>query len=107
MRASSPASDSGASSLSPAASSAAFSFGNVAENQERGQQHKGGVLSYCAQGGIPLSSPSKSGRSSEASPLHHSMGRIVVQDEGIIIFPNKSVRCFPCLYLLCVHVLLF
>ncbi|KYO26678.1 neurabin-1 isoform X2 [Alligator mississippiensis] len=95
MRASSPASDSGASSLSPAASSAAFSFGNVAENQERGQQHKGGVLSYCAQGGIPLSSPSKSGRSSEASPLHHSMGRIVVQDEDDATGPQSGRTARP------------
>ncbi|XP_025064796.1 neurabin-1 isoform X4 [Alligator sinensis] len=95
MRASSPASDSGASSLSPAASSAAFSFGNVAENQERGQQHKGGVLSYCAQGGIPLSSPSKSSRSSEASPLHHSMGRIVVQDEDDATGPQSGRTARP------------
>uniref|UniRef100_A0A8C4YI12 Protein phosphatase 1 regulatory subunit 9A n=2 Tax=Gopherus evgoodei TaxID=1825980 RepID=A0A8C4YI12_9SAUR len=71
VRASSPASDSGASSLSPVASSAAFSFDNVAENQEGGQQHKGGVLSHYARGDTPLSSPSKSSHGSETSPLHH------------------------------------
>lgn len=86
VRASSPASDSGASSLSPVGSSAAFSFDNVAENQEGGQQHKGGVLSHYARRDTPLSSPSKSSHSSETSPLHHPTNRNVLQDEGIIIF---------------------
>ncbi|XP_050564435.1 neurabin-1 isoform X1 [Cygnus atratus] len=81
MRASSPASDSGASSLSPVASSAAISLDNLTENQEEGQQHKGGVLSLYARGHTPLSSPSKSGHSSEASPLHHPSGRNVLQDK--------------------------
>uniref|UniRef100_A0A452INI8 PDZ domain-containing protein n=1 Tax=Gopherus agassizii TaxID=38772 RepID=A0A452INI8_9SAUR len=81
VRASSPASDSGASSLSPVASSAAFSFDNVAENQEGGQQHKGGVLSHYARGDTPLSSPSKSSHSSETSPLHHPTNRNVLQDK--------------------------
>ncbi|XP_072186010.1 neurabin-1 isoform X2 [Excalfactoria chinensis] len=81
MRASSPASDSGASSLSPVASSAAISLDNLTENQEEGQHHKGGVLSLCARGDTPLSSPSKSGHSSEASPLHHPAGRNVLQDQ--------------------------
>ncbi|XP_067418272.1 neurabin-1 isoform X2 [Emydura macquarii macquarii] len=84
MRASSPASDSGASSLSPVASSAAFSFDNIAENQGGGQQHKGDVLSHYARGDTPLSSPSKSGHSSETSPLHHSTNRNVLHDEGIL-----------------------
>ncbi|XP_039378692.1 neurabin-1 isoform X8 [Mauremys reevesii] len=84
VRASSPASDSGASSLSPVASSAAFSFDNVAENQEGGQQHKGGVLSHYARGDTPLSSPSKSSHSSETSPLHHPTNRNVLQDEDIL-----------------------
>ncbi|XP_075778457.1 neurabin-1 isoform X2 [Pelodiscus sinensis] len=84
MRASSPASDSGASSLSPMASSATFSFDNVAENQEGGQHHKGGVLSHYARGDTPLSSPSKSGHSSETSPLHHPTNRNVLQDEDIL-----------------------
>ncbi|XP_032641239.1 neurabin-1 isoform X1 [Chelonoidis abingdonii] len=84
VRASSPASDSGASSLSPVASSAAFSFDNVAENQEGGQQHKGGVLSHYAQGDTPLSSPSKSSHSSETSPLHHPTNRNVLQDKDIL-----------------------
>ncbi|NWZ24944.1 NEB1 protein, partial [Asarcornis scutulata] len=81
MRASSPASDSGASSLSPVASSAAISLDNLTENQDEGQQHKGGVLSLYARGHTPLSSPSKSGHSSEASPLHHPSGRNVLQDK--------------------------
>ncbi|XP_044860272.1 neurabin-1 isoform X4 [Mauremys mutica] len=84
VRASSPASDSGASSLSPVASSAAFSFDNVAENQEGGQQHKGGVLSHYVRGDTPLSSPSKSSHSSETSPLHHPTNRNVLQDEDIL-----------------------
>ncbi|XP_071591358.1 neurabin-1 isoform X2 [Heliangelus exortis] len=79
MRASSPASDSGASSLSPVASSAAISLDNLTANQEEGQHRKGGVLSPHARGETPLSSPSKSGHSSEASPLHHPAGRSIVQ----------------------------
>ncbi|NXO84581.1 NEB1 protein, partial [Sitta europaea] len=81
MRASSPASDSGASSLSPVASSAAISLDNLTENQEEEQHHKGGVLSPYARGDTPLSSPSKSGHSSEASPLHHPAGRSILQDK--------------------------
>nr|XP_047931414.1 neurabin-1 isoform X5 [Anser cygnoides] len=100
MRASSPASDSGASSLSPVASSAAISLDNLTENQEEGQQHKGGVLSLYARGHTPLSSPSKSGHSSEASPLRHPSGRNVLQDKGIIIFYNKLVHQFAHLHLI-------
>ncbi|NXA75748.1 NEB1 protein, partial [Thryothorus ludovicianus] len=81
MRASSPASDSGASSLSPVASSAAISLDNLTENQEEEQHHKGGVLSPYARGDTPLSSPSKSGHSSEASPLHHPAGRNILRDK--------------------------
>ncbi|NXN98562.1 NEB1 protein, partial [Rhinopomastus cyanomelas] len=81
MRASSPASDSGASSLSPVASSAAISLDNLTDHQEEGQCYKGGVLSPCAQGDTPLSSPSKSGHSSEASPLHHPAGRNILQEK--------------------------
>ncbi|NWU67708.1 NEB1 protein, partial [Pterocles burchelli] len=80
MRASSPASDSGASSLSPVTSSAAISLDNLTESQEEGQHHKGGVLSPHARGDTPLSSPTKSGHSSEASPLHHPAGRNILQD---------------------------
>jgi len=100
MRASSPASDSGASSLSPVASSAAISLDNLTENQEEGQHHKGGVLSLCARGDTPLSSPSKSGHSSEASPLHHPAGRNVLQDQGITIFYSKLVHPFAYVHLL-------
>ncbi|NXP53848.1 NEB1 protein, partial [Heliornis fulica] len=81
MRASSPASDSGASSLSPVASSAAISLDNLTENQEEGQHHKGGVLSPHSRGDTPLSSPSKSGHSSEASPLHHPADRNILKDK--------------------------
>ncbi|XP_029766831.1 neurabin-1 isoform X1 [Terrapene carolina triunguis] len=95
VRASSPASDSGASSLSPVASSAAFSFDNVAENQEGGQQHKGGVLSHYARGDTPLSSPSKSSHSSETSPLHHQTNRNVLQDKGGHTGPQSSRATSP------------
>lgn len=98
MRASSPASDSGASSLSPVASSAAISLDNLTENQEEGQHHKGGVLSPHARGDTPLSSPSKSGHSSEASPLHHPAGRNILQDKGITIFYNKLMHHFAHLH---------
>ncbi|EMP33943.1 Neurabin-1 [Chelonia mydas] len=95
VRASSPASDSGASSLSPVGSSAAFSFDNVAENQEGGQQHKGGVLSHYARRDTPLSSPSKSSHSSETSPLHHPTNRNVLQDEGGHTGPQSSRATSP------------
>ncbi|XP_065522416.1 neurabin-1 isoform X1 [Lathamus discolor] len=81
MKASSAASDSGASSLSPVASSATVSLDNLTENQEEGQHHKGGVLSPHALGDTPLSSPSVSGHSSEASPLHHPSGRNIIQEK--------------------------
>ncbi|NXJ80644.1 NEB1 protein, partial [Trogon melanurus] len=81
VRASSPASDSGASSLSPVASSATVSLDNLTENQEEGRHHKGGVPCPRARGHTPLSSPSKSGHSSEASPLHHPAGRNVLKDK--------------------------
>ncbi|NXA41055.1 NEB1 protein, partial [Eudromia elegans] len=81
VRASSPASDSGASSLSPVASSAAFTFDKLSENQEEGQQHQGGAFSPPVRGHSPLPSPSKSALSSEASSLHHPAGRNVLQDE--------------------------
>ncbi|NXJ67521.1 NEB1 protein, partial [Rostratula benghalensis] len=81
MRAPSPASDSGASSLSPVASSAAISLDNLTQSQEEGPQHAGGDLSPHARGDTPLSSPSKSGNSSEASPLHPPVGRNVLQDQ--------------------------
>ncbi|NXV93714.1 NEB1 protein, partial [Calonectris borealis] len=100
MRASSPASDSGASSLSPVASSAAISLDNLSENQEEGQHHKGGVLSPHARGDTPLSSPSKSGHSSEGSPLHHPAGRNILQDKGITISYNKLMHHFAHLHLL-------
>ncbi|NWW50488.1 NEB1 protein, partial [Pedionomus torquatus] len=81
MRASSPASDSGASSLSPVASSAAISLDNLSQSHEEGPHHGGGDLSPHPQGDTPLSSPSKSGNSSEASPLHHPTGRNILQDK--------------------------
>uniref|UniRef100_H3A1F7 Neurabin-1 n=1 Tax=Latimeria chalumnae TaxID=7897 RepID=H3A1F7_LATCH len=72
LRTCSPASDSGASSLSPVATSSVFSFdNNVADNLEEGQQ-AGKTASCESLGDTPLSSPSKSCQSSEASPLHQS-----------------------------------
>uniref|UniRef100_A0A8B9FDM7 Neurabin-1 n=1 Tax=Amazona collaria TaxID=241587 RepID=A0A8B9FDM7_9PSIT len=92
------ASDSGASSLSPVASSATISLDNLTENQEEGQHHKGGVLSPHARGDTPLSSPSISGHSSEASPLHHPSGRNIIQEKGITIFYNKLMHHFAPIY---------
>ncbi|XP_054846991.1 neurabin-1 isoform X2 [Eublepharis macularius] len=67
MRASSPASDSGASSLSPVASSASFTFDNLAGTQDEGPQY---ASVGCSHGDTPLSSPSKSCQSYEHSPVH-------------------------------------
>ncbi|XP_039592713.1 neurabin-1 isoform X2 [Polypterus senegalus] len=63
LRSCSPASDSGASSLSPVA----FSVECTAESQEDGIDLTGKQTF----GDTPSSSPSKSGHSSEGSPLHH------------------------------------
>ncbi|KFP27175.1 Neurabin-1, partial [Colius striatus] len=95
MRASSPASDSGASSLSPVASSATISLDNLTENQEEEQHHKGGIFSTHAQGDSPLSSPSKSGHSSEASPLHHPAGRSILQDKDGAICAQAARTTSP------------
>ncbi|XP_053122006.1 neurabin-1 isoform X5 [Hemicordylus capensis] len=78
MRASSPASDSGASSLSPVASSANFAFDNVAGHQDEEQQYKS---IGCSHGDTPLSSPSKSCQSCESSPVHRPTRRNVFHDE--------------------------
>ncbi|KAF7252269.1 Neurabin-1 [Varanus komodoensis] len=78
MRASSPASDSGASSLSPVASTAAFAFDNVTGNQDDEQQPMNVV---CSHGGTPLSSPSESCQSYEASPVHHPTSRNIFHDK--------------------------
>ncbi|XP_067326396.1 neurabin-1 isoform X7 [Anolis sagrei] len=77
VRTSSPASDSGASSLSPVGS-ATFAFDNIPGNQGKEQQD----LSFvCSHGGTPLSSPSKSCQSYEASPVHHPNSRNVFRHE--------------------------
>ncbi|KAJ6666641.1 hypothetical protein lerEdw1_020365, partial [Lerista edwardsae] len=78
MRASSPASDSGASSLSPVASSATFAYDSIAGPQDEEHQYVSGV---CSRGETPLSSPSKPCQSYEASPLHHPASRNVFPDE--------------------------
>ncbi|XP_075443422.1 neurabin-1 isoform X4 [Ascaphus truei] len=70
MQTCSPASDSGASSLSPVGSSSAFSFDNVAENQEEDEQHSGGAVSHFAMGDMPISSLS-----------HHTTIKDACQDE--------------------------
>ncbi|XP_042327731.1 neurabin-1 isoform X2 [Sceloporus undulatus] len=78
VRTSSPASDSGASSLSPVASSATFAFDNITGDQDEEQQD----MSYvCSHGGTPLSSPSKSCQSYEASPVHHPASRSLFHHE--------------------------
>ncbi|XP_069067851.1 neurabin-1 isoform X2 [Pleurodeles waltl] len=69
MRTCSSASDSGASSLSPVALSSAFSFENLADHQDDDQQ-VGDSISPLTMGDTPVSSPSKSCKSSEASPSH-------------------------------------
>nr|XP_060638221.1 neurabin-1 isoform X7 [Anolis sagrei ordinatus] len=77
VRTSSPASDSGASSLSPVGS-ATFAFDNIPGNQGKEQQD----LSFvCSHGGTPLSSPSKSCQSYEASPVHNPTSRNVFRHE--------------------------
>ncbi|XP_025020468.1 neurabin-1 isoform X1 [Python bivittatus] len=78
MRTSSPASDSGASSLSPVASSAEFAVDNITENQDEEQQY---MTVVCSHGGTPLSSPSTSCQSYETSPVHHLTSRSICHDE--------------------------
>ncbi|NXH12957.1 NEB1 protein, partial [Bucco capensis] len=97
IRTSSPASDSGASSLSPVASSATISLDNFTANQEEGQHQKGGVHSLAAQGDTPLSSPSKSGHSSEASPLHHPAARKMLREKDGATGPQAARTCSPAL----------
>ncbi|XP_064410872.1 neurabin-1 isoform X1 [Latimeria chalumnae] len=92
LRTCSPASDSGASSLSPVATSSVFSFdNNVADNLEEGQQ-AGKTASCESLGDTPLSSPSKSCQSSEASPLHQSATKSGKQngDEKVFHLPKES-----------------
>uniref|UniRef100_A0A8D0L927 Protein phosphatase 1 regulatory subunit 9A n=1 Tax=Sphenodon punctatus TaxID=8508 RepID=A0A8D0L927_SPHPU len=95
MGASSPASDSGASSLSPVASNATFSFDNIAENQKEGELHRGGTLSQCFREDTPRSSPSQSGQSSEVSPLHQPAISGVLQDEDDAIHPKSPRATSP------------
>lgn len=83
MRASSPASDSGASSLSPVASSASFALDNVAGVQDEEPQY---VSVGCSHGSTPLSSPSKSCQSCEHSPVHHPACRSILHDRGIYVY---------------------
>ncbi|XP_015275685.1 PREDICTED: neurabin-1 [Gekko japonicus] len=78
MRASSPASDSGASSLSPVASSASFAFDNIAGIQDEEPQY---ISVGCSHGDTPLSSPSKSCQSCEHSPVHHPACRSIFHDK--------------------------
>uniref|UniRef100_UPI00398EC4D6 neurabin-1 isoform X2 n=1 Tax=Pristiophorus japonicus TaxID=55135 RepID=UPI00398EC4D6 len=75
LRTCSPASDSGASSLSPIASNTVFTFDTTVENQVLGE-HNQRVLtpserpSQDAVGGTPTSSPSKSCHNAALPPLH-------------------------------------
>uniref|UniRef100_A0A8D2LYQ2 Neurabin-1 n=1 Tax=Varanus komodoensis TaxID=61221 RepID=A0A8D2LYQ2_VARKO len=91
MRASSPASDSGASSLSPVASTAAFAFDNVTGNQDDEQQPMNVV---CSHGGTPLSSPSESCQSYEASPVHHPTSRNIFHDKGKTVCVHATAFIF-------------
>ncbi|XP_048366521.1 neurabin-1 isoform X3 [Sphaerodactylus townsendi] len=75
MRASSPASDSGASSLSPVASRASFAFDNVAGTHDEEPQY---ISVGCSHGDTPLSSSSKSCQSYEYSPVHHPACRSII-----------------------------
>ncbi|XP_043921876.1 neurabin-1 [Protopterus annectens] len=72
LRTNSPASDSGASSLSPLATSSTFSFENVAENQDEEHLQSRKASSFDTFGDTPVSSPSKSCQSSETSPPQDS-----------------------------------
>ncbi|XP_042188553.1 neurabin-1 isoform X2 [Callorhinchus milii] len=68
LRTCSPASDSGASSLSPVASNTVFTFDNAVGSREEAAQH---VLRGKEQSSqTPTSSPSKSCKDAEISPLH-------------------------------------
>ncbi|XP_067865962.1 neurabin-1 isoform X3 [Heterodontus francisci] len=76
LRTCSPASDSGASSLSPIASNTVFTFDTTVETPVLGE-HKQRVLKSSEQpsqdsvGGTPTSSPSKSCHNATLPPLHH------------------------------------
>lgn len=88
VRTSSPASDSGASSLSPVASTATFAFDKRTGNQDEEQQD---VSFLCSHGSTPLSSPSKSCQSYEASPVHHPATRNVFRHEGISVNAHVAI----------------
>ncbi|XP_077160644.1 neurabin-1 isoform X2 [Paroedura picta] len=78
LRASSPVSDSGASSLSPVASRASFAFDNIAGTRDEERQY---ISVGCSHGDTPLSSPSKSCQSFECSPVHHPACRSILHDK--------------------------
>ncbi|XP_041040381.1 neurabin-1 isoform X2 [Carcharodon carcharias] len=76
LRTCSPASDSGASSLSPVASNAVFTFDTTVENQVLGEHNRRVLTSperppEDSVGGTPTSSPSKSCHHATLPPLHH------------------------------------
>ncbi|XP_067860479.1 neurabin-1 isoform X8 [Heptranchias perlo] len=75
LRTCSPASDSGASSLSPLASNTVFTFDTTVENQVLGEHNQrvlttSSLPSQDAVGGTPTSSPSKSCHNAELPSLH-------------------------------------
>ncbi|XP_038653477.1 neurabin-1 isoform X3 [Scyliorhinus canicula] len=75
LRTGSPASDSGASSLSPIASNAVFTFDTTVENQVLGEYNQRVVTSEQPSkdsvGGTPTSSPSKFCHNASMPQLHH------------------------------------
>ncbi|KAJ7322331.1 hypothetical protein JRQ81_018618 [Phrynocephalus forsythii] len=78
VRTSSPASDSGAFPLSPVASRATFALDKRPRHQDEEQSDVGFL---CSHGSTPLSSPSKSCQSYEASPVHHPATRSIFHHE--------------------------
>ncbi|XP_072859298.2 neurabin-1 isoform X2 [Pogona vitticeps] len=94
IRTSSPASDSGASSLSPVASSATFAFDKRTGNRDEEQQD---VNFLCSHGSSPLSSPSKSCQSYEASPVHHPATRNIFHHEDGATGVHSPRACSPSL----------
>ncbi|XP_078278696.1 neurabin-1 isoform X4 [Rhinoraja longicauda] len=99
LRTCSPASDSGASSLSPVVSNTVFTFDTTVENQILGDHNHQPPSEDSSQdtvGGTPTSSPSKSCHIAALPPLHHvdnhSKMRKSADDSRAV--SSKKVRSF-------------